>query len=116
MTRHFNGVYSVRAGYHGVRKSGGAININSDFWTCENGHRNPKFELVDDRASGGSVHRQQVKTCKQCERDGLLRLLDALRSPQTVEEYEPVDLDAVDCDTPEVSEAMDARNSRPFPF
>jgi hypothetical protein len=50
------------------------------------------------------------------ERDGLLRLLDALRSPQTVEEYEPVDLDAVDCDTPEVSEAMDARNSRPFPF
>jgi hypothetical protein len=51
------------------------------------------------------------------ERDGLLRLLDALRNPsEKVEGYEPVDLDAVDCDTPEVSEAMDARNSRPFPF
>jgi hypothetical protein len=30
------------------------------------------------------------------ERDGLLRLLDALRHPETVEEYEPVDLDGSD--------------------
>lgn len=63
----FNGTYSYRAGYHGVRKSGGAaININSDFWTCANGHRNPSFELVDDRAKGGFVHREKVTACKQC--------------------------------------------------
>jgi hypothetical protein len=66
MTRHFNGVYSVRSGSHGARKTSGAISINSDFWTCENGHRNPKFELVDERASGGFVHRQQVTICRQC--------------------------------------------------
>jgi hypothetical protein len=29
-------------------------------------HRNPKFELVDERASGGFVHRQQVTICRQC--------------------------------------------------
>ena len=69
MARHFNGVYSVRAGYHGVRKSGGAININSDFWTCENGHRNPAFELVDERATGGFVYRKKVTACKQCAAD-----------------------------------------------
>ena len=63
----FNGSYSFRPGYHGVIKSSGAsININSDFWTCANGHKNPSFELVDDRAKGGFVHREKVTTCKQC--------------------------------------------------
>jgi len=62
----FNGTYSFRSGYHGVRKSASGINISSDFWTCPNGHRNSSFELVDDRAKGGFVHREKVTTCKQC--------------------------------------------------
>jgi len=62
----FNGVYSYRAGCRGARKSTSAININSDFWTCAEGHRNPNFELVDDRAKGGFVHREKVSACKQC--------------------------------------------------
>ena len=72
----FNGTYSFRSGYHGVRKSASAININSDFWTCANGHRNPKFELVDERSIGGFVHRQQVVSCKQCAAQQL-RAVDA---------------------------------------
>ena len=62
----FNGSYSFRPGYHGARKQSSAININVDFWTCDNGHRNPKYELVDERTSGGFVRRQQVASCKQC--------------------------------------------------
>lgn len=72
----FNGTYSYRAGYHGVRKSTSAININSDFWTCANGHRNPKFELVDERSRGGFVHKQAVTSCKQCAAQ-LRRAVDA---------------------------------------
>jgi len=74
----FNGTYSYRAGYHGARKSSGAaININSDFWTCANGHRNSNFELVDDRAKGGFVHREKVTICKQCAAQQSVRLESA---------------------------------------
>ena len=69
----FNGSYSVRSGYHGVRKSVSGININSDFWIWANGDRNPKFELVDERSVGGCVHRQQVASCKQCAAKQTLR-------------------------------------------
>lgn len=65
MTRHFNGAYSVRAGYHGPRKSGG--NVAIDLWHCENGHCNPATDLIDERARGGFVHRQRVTKCKVCQ-------------------------------------------------
>lgn len=65
MARHFNGVYSVRAGSRGAKQSSN-VSINSDVWKCEKGHINPKFELVDERSTGGSVHRTEVTTCKQC--------------------------------------------------
>ena len=62
MARHFNGSYSVRAGYHGVRKTQPGVSG----WFCQNGHWNPNTELVDERTSGGIVHQQTVTTCKQC--------------------------------------------------
>jgi hypothetical protein len=62
--RHFNGAYSVRAGYHGVRKT--TRNVGLDFWVCENGHTNPDSVLVDDRDSGGFTHRERLTECQQC--------------------------------------------------
>jgi hypothetical protein len=44
------------------------------------------------------------------------QLIYAITHPETIEGYEEVDPDAVDCDTPPVSEWQDARNSRPLPY
>jgi len=61
MARHFNGAYSVRAGYHGVRKS-----RPSAYWSCSQGHINEKQRLIDERGKGGFVHAEQVRECSQC--------------------------------------------------
>lgn len=66
MTRHFNGAYSVRAGYHGARNKSG-VTVGIDLWYCEKGHCNPSTELIDERATGGFVHRQRVTKCKVCQ-------------------------------------------------
>lgn len=78
MARHFNGSYSVRAGYHGVRKNQPGVSG----WFCSQGHWNPSTELVDERASGGFVYQKKVTVCKQCAAQQA-RALDAA-TPQSV--------------------------------
>lgn len=61
MARHFNGAYSVRAGYHGPRKR-----QSSAFWTCSQGHINPKARIIDERDKGGFAFSEQVRECERC--------------------------------------------------
>jgi len=61
----FFGSYSVRPGYHGARKPP-PRSEGLDVWTCPQGHINPCFKLIDERATGGFVRRVRVTECSRC--------------------------------------------------